>query len=476
MQTLNKTLAATLLILPLITMQHGCSLRGQTPYAPPQVDLPQLWANREAMTADQPGPWWQRFNDPRLDRLIEAVQQQNLDLATASLTLRRARLQAEMAESDRLPGTTIGGSLGLSRELGSSDSGETRNFAASGTVSYELDLWGKLANTAEAAHWEARASAEDQASLALSLVGTTAATYWQLAYLNQRITLSTASIAYARQTLALVQVQKEAGAATELEILEAKRSLASQEASHALILQQRVEARNTLALLLGGAPQRPALPEPEDLLATTLPEIAAGLPTELLARRPDLRAAESRIRAALAATDATRAGFYPAISLTGSLGDSSDDLSRLLSNPVAALAADIALPFIQWRDVQRNIDISETEYDQMVLSFKKALYTALAEVENSLAARRHYRQQEEKLLLTLQTAQKTEALYQVRYRAGGSPLKSWLDAQENRRQAEVALAENRLNQLQNYITLAKALGGDPATGTAAIPGGETPSS
>ena len=217
-----------------------------------------------------------------------------------------------------------------------------------------------------------------------------------------------------------------------------------------------------MALLLGGAPERPALPEPGNLHNAVLPEVAAGLPAGLLARRPDLRAAEARIRSALAATDAARAGWYPAISLTGSLGDSSDELSRLLSNPVGALAADIALPFIQWRDVQRTIDISETEYEQMILAFKKALYAALAEVENSLAARRNYRQQEEKLLLTLQTARQTEALYQVRFRAGGSPLKAWLDAQENRRQAEVALAENRLNQLHTYITLAKALGGDPA--------------
>ena len=464
MHVLNTIFLTAVLILPLATTQTGCSLRAQTPYTPPQADLPHQWAGQAAATSQESKQaWWLRFNDPQLNQLVETVQQHNLDLATASLTLRKALLQAEMAESDRLPSTNIGGSLGISRELGGSNSGESRSFAASGTVSYELDLWGKLADTAEAAHWEARATAEDKASLSLSLIGSTADTYWQLAYLNQRIDLSTASIAYARQTLTLVQVQKEAGAATELEILEAKRSLASQEASHALLLQQRVEARNTLALLMGGAPERPDLPEPRSLHKENIPDIATGLPAALLARRPDLRAAEARIRSALAATNAAQASMYPAISLTGSLGDASDDLSRLLSNPVAALAAEIALPFVQWRDVRRTIKISETEYEQMVLAFKKALYTALAEVENSLSARKQYRQQEEKLVLTLQTARQTEALYQVRYRAGGSPLKSWLDAQENRRQAEVALAENRLNQLQNYITLAKALGGDPVS-------------
>jgi outer membrane protein TolC len=131
-----------------------------------------------------------------------------------------------------------------------------------------------------------------------------------------------------------------------------------------------------------------------------------------------------------------------------------------LSNPIAALGAELALPFIQWRDMRRTIKIAEAEYEQSVLEFRQTLYRALAEVENSLSARQQYRMEEEKLQQTLAAAKRTEELYRIRYQAGGSALKSWLDAQEDRRQAEINLAENRFNQLQNHITLAKALGGE----------------
>jgi len=230
-----------------------------------------------------------------------------------------------------------------------------------------------------------------------------------------------------------------------------------------------VETRHALAILFDGPPQTLAITEPGDLSRATLPEVAAGLPAALLARRPDLRAAEARLQATLATTEAARVAWYPAINLSGSLGGSSEALSRLLSNPVAALTADLTLPFIQWRDMQRNIKVSETEYQVAVINFRQTLYDALTEVENSLSARRQYLVRGEQLELALEAALQAEELYRIRYRAGSIPIKTWIDAQENRRQAEIALAENRLNLLLNHITLCKALGGDQHQGGFAEP-------
>ena len=439
----------------------GCAAQVHTPYAAPNVNLPATWTQPADAYATAQDRWWTGFGDPVLNRLIEEALARNNDLAVAALAVRKAQLQAELAGSDRLPSLSVQSSADLSRNLGS-ESGETRSFAASTAVSYELDLWGKLSSTHDASHWEAEATEEDRASAALALTGTTASFYWQIGYLNQRIALSEASIDYARRTLELVRVQKAAGAATALEILKAERSLASQEASHTTLVQQRVEARNSLAILFDGPPQSLQTTEPRDLASARLPAAEAGLPAQLLARRPDLRAAESRLRAALATTDATRASFYPSINLSSSLGGSSEELARLLSNPIAALGADLTLPFVQWRDMRRTIKISETEYEQAVIEFRQTLYSALADVENSLSARQQYLAQAEKLEQTLQAARQTEELYRIRWQAGGSTLQDWLDAQENRRQAESNLAENRFNQLQNHITLAKALGGDVA--------------
>ena len=393
-----------------------------------------------------------------LTSLITHALTRNSDLAAATIRVRRAQLQAEQADSDHLPSLSVGGSNAQTRTL--TDGGkQTRSYAVSATFNYEQDLWGKLGSSYDAARWEAEATEEDRASTAQVLIGTTASLYWQIAYLNERIDVSGASVAYAEQTLELARLRLAAGAATALEILEAERSLAQEEADQTTLVQQRVEARNALAILFDGPPQGLSATEPAGFSRAKLPEVATGLPAELLARRPDLRAAEARLRATLAANDASRASLYPTMSLSGSLGGSSEDLARLLSSPLATLTTDLALPLVQWHDIQRNIKLSETEYQEAVLTFRKTLYSALAEVENSLSARQQYKLQEEKLVLALHAARKTEELYKIRYQAGGSQLASWLDAQENRRQAEIAVAENRLNQLQNHITLCKALGG-----------------
>jgi NodT family efflux transporter outer membrane factor (OMF) lipoprotein len=446
-------------ILLLTLLLAGCGTLMHTPYQRPEVELPQTWTHSHENLGSTQGRWWEGFGDPSLNRLVAEALERNNDLAAAAIRVRQAQLQAELAGSALLPSLNVAGSASHSREL-RSNTRETNTFGTSVSSSYKADIWGELTSEYDAARWEAQASEEDRANTALALTGTTASLYWQIGYLNQRVALSEASIAYARRTLELVRVQKAAGAATSLEILEAERSLASQEANHATLVQQRVEARNGLAILFDSPPHRLETSEPHALDRIQLPEVAAGLPAYLLARRPDLRAAEARLRSALAATDASRASFYPSINLSGSLGRSSEELSRIVSNPIGTLAVDLALPFVQWRDMQRTVKNSEAEYEQAVRAFRQTLYNALAEVENSLSARQQYRDQGEKLELTLRAARQTEELYRIRYLAGGSPLKTWLDAQENRRQAEINLATNRLSQLQNHIALVKALGGD----------------
>ncbi|MGD9947874.1 MAG: efflux transporter outer membrane subunit [Desulfobulbus sp.] len=452
-----KTKYALPFLACLGLMLGGCSQHST--YTRPKLDVPQNWSQALDTRSAGVDHWWRRFDDADLNQLIDEVLAHNSDLAVAALQLRKARLQAELAESDRLPSLSVQGSGQISRSLGSA-SNENRSFSASGVVSYDIDLWDKLGSTADAARWEAVATEQDRQSTALSLVATTASLYWQIGYLNQRLSLSQASIEYAQQTLNLVRVQKAAGAASKLEILEAEGSLANQEASHTQLVQQQVETRNALAILLGGPPRSLPIQELQSLQKVTFPGIDAGMPAQLLARRPDLRAAEARLRSSLAETDATRASYYPSINLSGVYGGTSDQLARLLSNPIATLGADLALPFVQWRDMQRNIKISETDYQQAIIEFRQNLYTALSEVENGLSARKQYRLQAEKLEATLEAALQTEAIYRLRYTSGAATLQDWLDAQENRRQAEINLAENRNNQLQNHINLVKALGGD----------------
>jgi outer membrane protein TolC len=209
--------------------------------------------------------------------------------------------------------------------------------------------------------------------------------------------------------------------------------------------------------------ERDALPR------APLPAVAAGLPAELLLRRPDMRAARLRLRQDLAEVDATRASYLPQLTLTGSLGTASVALTDLLSNPVGALGAGLVLPFLNFNEMRLATEVSRTQFEQDVVNYRQTLYQALSEVENALSARRNLAVQQQRLENTLAAARQAEQLFETRYREGAEALQSWIDAQEDRRAAEENLLQNRLDQLTNQVTLYQALGG--GTGLpSALPG------
>jgi NodT family efflux transporter outer membrane factor (OMF) lipoprotein len=454
-----KSSKTTWTLLTVSLALAGCSAIVQTPYSQPEVRTPAQWqalATTAAATAAD--SWWRQFQDPKLNDLVEAALRSNNDLAVATIRVRRAQLAAGLAQSDLAPSVSAGADVGRRRSL-EDGSVRTRSASASVGVSYELDLWGRLGNQRDAARWAAVATEEDRRSTALTLVGTTMNLYWQAAFLNQRIAHAEESIAHARRTLELIRTQYEAGAVSGLEVAEAEGSLASQQQTLSELQQQRVENSNALAILLNGPPGT-ATPVPQELPEVALPEVDAGLPAGLLGRRPDLRAAELRLRQALANTDAVRASYYPSLSLTGSVGASSTSLNNVLQNPIAVLGVGINLPFLQWKQMELNIASSKTQFEEAVVNFRQSLYQAMSDVENALSARVQLARQAEFLQGTLASARRAEELYEVRYRSGAVSLRNWLDAQQQRRAAEIAVAQNRLLRYNNQVLLYQALGGD----------------
>jgi outer membrane protein TolC len=199
--------------------------------------------------------------------------------------------------------------------------------------------------------------------------------------------------------------------------------------------------------------------EPAHLPEAALPAVDAGLPASLLARRPDLAAAELRLRSTLATADATRASYYPGLSLTGSLGTSSTSLLQLLNNPIAGVMAELSLPFLQYQEMKLKNGVARADYELAALQFRQSLYAALGEVDTALSARSQYRAQGEHLERSLRAAEAAEKINELRYRSGAIPLQTWLDSQQTRRSAEAALADNRYNQFAAHASLSLALGG-----------------
>ncbi|SMF05327.1 efflux transporter, outer membrane factor (OMF) lipoprotein, NodT family [Tistlia consotensis] len=440
----------------------GCGSLIDTPFEQPAVTVPTAWRapvpdSSAAATAPGLDRWWLAFGDPTLNALEAEALARNNDLAAATIAVRRALLEAGLAADAYLPHLDAGPDVTRSTELSGSRT-TTNSFSVGASVSYEVDLWGRLGSNLDAARWAALASEQDRQATALTLVGTTATLYWNLLFLKERIALAQASIAYAEQTLALARTRLDAGAASPLDVLEAQRSLEAQRATLSDFEQQLFETQSALTILFDGPPEALAV-EQATLPRGPLPEVEAGLPVELIGRRPDVRAAQLRLREDLADVDATRASYFPTLSLTGSLGSSSIALKDLLSNPIGTLGAGLVLPFLNFNQMQLDVAVSKTQYQSDVTTYRQTLYQALSDVENALSNRRNLAIQQQHLQATLDAARGAEQLHETRYREGAEQLQDWIDAQENRRTAEENLLQNRLDQLDNQVTLYQALGG-----------------
>lgn len=450
------------LALVLTSALAGCSAVVKTPYNAPTVQVPQQFQydaqkNKNLRLTDQ---WWTLFNDAQLNQLVDQVLTKNSDLTVAGLTLKQARLQAGLAQDRQGIRTSASVSTGHDIDVHSGDD-SARGVSTSMGVSYELDLFGKLANQTEAARWEALASEQDLQATAQSLVATTAKLYWQLGYLNERYRTVQQNLTSTQKIYALVQSQYKAGAVSGLDLTQAEQSVQSQQASLSQIEQQRVETRTALAVLLHQPVQQLNIQEPAQLPRNALPNIAVGLPAEILARRPDLQAAELRLRKTLANKDATKASYYPSISLTGNLGSSSTSLTQLLKNPALSLGASLSLPFLQYNDMKKDIAISDLDYEKAIIQYRQTLYQAFADVENALSNRTQLNRQVQLQQRNLELAEKTERLTEVRYRNGAIALKNLLDAQATTRNARLSLVETKQSQYNAYVTLMQALGGSP---------------
>ncbi len=476
MKTLRKNHWMALVALCLLLT--GCGSFQTTAYLRPQVEMPATWQGTEPAqpkalakteTTDQSPAVTEEevkalaagalgFHDPELERLLTEVLKRNNNLAAAAIKVRQARLEAGLKADALIPklGADISGNY--TRDL--HDAENDSSHAASGTLSYEIDLWGKLANQRDIAQWEAEATDQDRRTAAIALVCTTAELYFQIAYLNESIVLGERSIARSQKSLDLARLRHGAGADSALEEQEALRSLATLQATQEDLRRQLAQNRSALAVLFDGPPQG-IVSDPKQMPQGSLPLVAEGLPADILGRRPDLRAAELRLRESLTNIDVKRTSYYPTLSLTGALGSTSSALLQVINHPVASLVAGISLPFLQWNEMKLTTAVAQAEYDQAVVEFRQTLYEALKEVEDALSAGQYYDAQGRKLQEALHAAKIVEDIYETRYRSGTDSMQVWLDAQDKRQSAESSLLGNRLNRLLNYLVLYQALGGEP---------------
>lgn len=422
-----------------------------------QITIPENWMLSAAKTAEtRQQAWWQDFNSHALNGLVEKALEHNQNLVAAAYTWQKAVLTVEKAEEEQRPTFSVNGDASISQPLKTGNS--AKNYNASLKANYQIDLWDKLQAAEQTAVWTANASAEDVLATRLSLIGEVVNAWLNLCYLNDQLIMNGKQIDYQESIRKILQIQLVEGSVSELDLASTRQVLASLQRTRVTLQSQRQQAQNSLSILLGQPPKE-WLPDTVSLSDVAMPDISAGIPAEILRQRPDLRAAQYRLQSDLGQVAIAERDFYPDISLTGSLGGSSDVLYRILQNPIAALGASISLPFLQKTELNIALQSSQIQYQANLASFRQTLYTAFKDVENALTALSESEKSTALLTKQLADAQTVERLTDIRYKEGADSLKTLLDAQQARRTVEQSILDNRYARLSRRVTLYLALGG-----------------
>jgi NodT family efflux transporter outer membrane factor (OMF) lipoprotein len=433
----------------------------------PAFQLPERWRGPQAEPGEMPETWWQRFEDPALDRFINQALHDNAKLAIGLQRLRQARLKAQRASADLKPAYSLGLSASANQPLRWGQ-GLGQSTALSAGLSYEVDLWGKLAAARSVAQFEASATAEDQQALALSVVGEVATQHWDLALLNEQLALVEAELDDTQWMLTIARVRSSAGAIPATDVTEIEQLLDSLRLQRLQVRRDRANARQALALLLGIWPELP-VGERTEVPRSTPPAVPAGLPAALVTRRPDVRAAQLRLQAQRRSVDEARAALSPSLSLSASVDSGGEHLLKLLANPALTLGAGLLVPVLQGERLALDLEVSRSEADEAAIHFRQSVLQALGEVETALQERAYLSERAALLARSLAVAEKGEKVARSRFEAGLSGVLPWLEQRKQRREAVLALAKGRRDLLAAQMQLYQSLGGDVGLSAQALP-------
>ncbi len=462
----------------LLALLGACSM---TPdFKLPALELPDWWGNAgeaapaaEAATLVPPPAWWKAFGIPELDALEQTALDRNHDLKAAVARIRQAEAQFAIAGGPLLPTVDLSAEEQVLRRSTASSTGTTssstrtskpgvasHSYQGSLSASYELDFWGKNRATVESAEAALRASEFDRDVVALTLTANVASAWFQVLALADRVETARRNLDIARQTLELAEKQESFGKVSGLEAAQQRSNVALIESQVPALELQRQQARDGLAILCGLPPSRLRLTQ-ATLAILSVPAVAAGLPSGLLLRRPDIRKAEANLEAANADIGVARAQLFPSITLTAERGYSSAHLSSLLEphSTFWTLGAGLTATLFDHGKLAANVRLSEAKKLELTEAYRTAVLTALRDVEDGLAATRLLAEQEGAQAMAVLSAREAQRLADIRYREGAVDYLTVLEAQRTLLQAEDGAIQTRLARFNAAIGLSKALGG-----------------
>ncbi|MGC4008285.1 MAG: AdeC/AdeK/OprM family multidrug efflux complex outer membrane factor [Pseudomonas sp.] len=447
----------------------GCSLIPdyERPEAPVAAAYPQgdAYAAAQPATAGADIGWREFFKDPQLQRLVEVSLENNRDLRVAALNIEAYRAQYRIQRADLFPAVDAG--FDGSRQRLPADLSSTGSSMISsqygvtlGVTSWEVDLFGRLRALRDQALEQYFATEEAQRSTQTSLVANVANAYLTLRADQAQLQLTRDTLGTYQKSYDLTKRSYDVGVASALDLRQAQTSVESARATLAQYTRLVAQDQNALVLLLGsGLPAD--LPQGRGLGDELLATVPAGLPSDLLQRRPDILQAEHQLKAANANIGAARAAFFPNISLTANAGTLSPDLGGLFDGGSGTwlFKPSISLPIFNAGSLRASLDLAKVQKDINVAQYEKAIQTAFSEVADGLAARGTFNEQLQAQRALVDASSEYYRLADKRYRTGVDNYLTLLDAQRSLFSAQQQLITDRLNQLTSEVNLYKALGG-----------------
>lgn len=453
--------------LVLFLFGLACSCANVEPSGPDELLLqaPSQWGSteRELIPVINPG-WLRDFGDPELLMLVEEALRNNFNLKITAARLRVASAQAHIAGSQRVPEIGVSTSAQRGRSNISSGAGPVSDYSTRYSfgfdVSWEADVWGRIAATGSASETEALATRWDYSGARLSLVAQVAQTWFSFIEARMQAELAESSVSSFTRTLNMVRQRFERGLSRGVDVHLAANNLAIAQVQLAQRRSQIQSLARQIQVLLGRYPDAKLVVSSE--LPQLVESIPAGLPSELLVRRPDLKASETRFIAAGWRVNAAKSQLLPQFRLTSSIGTSSDEIHNLLDIDylVWNLIGNVTGPLFNGGRLRENVNVSEALQDEQLAHYVQTVLIAFREVEDAISADRWLAAQELSLGNAIEEAQASERLAEQQYQLGIGGILTLLEAQRRRINAESQSALTRRERVNNRVRLHLALGGD----------------
>ena len=464
----NRLIAATLVVCLL-----AGGVAGQQKYPPADVQTPATFRGADPNAVlDQKSigdlKWFEVFKDPELQKLVQTAMVQNYDLRTAIVRIDAARANLGLARSEQFPQFAAGADLTSLRSSQNgqlavgSQGGRSRSFGSVllSLFTFELDVWGRLRQQTKAARAELRASEEDRKAVITTVVGDVASQYFILLELDSELEIARRTLATREASLRLIKVRQQGGVATMSDVRQAEELV--YQATQTIPDTERLieQTENQISLLLGNNPA--AIPRGRPLAEQEeLPAVPPGLPSSLLERRPDIRAAEQNLVAQKALVSVAKKAFFPRISLTGLLGFQSDQLSSLFTGPSRAwtVVPQITQPLFTGGRLKSDVKFAKAQQQLAVIQYQQTIQSAFREVSDALVQYRKFKEIRIQQGLLVETLRDRSRLAYLRYEGGVDTLLNALDADRELFNAELNLTQTKRNELLSLVQLYKALGG-----------------